>query len=246
MAGGWLGGRWEIDRRTALALMLAVAVVALVVGAWALRGRDVGTPVPPTAAEVSGVPSAAAHSTGAPLTASPDALSGALPTSAAGATPAGTPGPAGQLRVQVVGQVRRPGVVTVPAGARVEDAVQAAGGATRRADLAAVNLARPVVDGEQIYLSRPGEKPHTVSGSVGGGAGSAPAAGGSAAPAGPVNQNTATLAELDSLPGVGPVLAQRILQWRQDHGRYTQVDELGEVQGIGDTTLAKLRPLVGV
>jgi competence protein ComEA len=132
----------------------------------------------------------------------------------------------------------------------VEQAVAAAGGARRDADLARVNLARLLVDGEQVLVPRPGQ-------SVGGldGAGRVPvtqegqAPGGSAAasstrPVQPVDVNTATLAELDTLPGVGPVLAQRILDWRAQNGRFTVVDELGEVSGIGDAVLARLRPLV--
>ena len=144
------------------------------------------------------------------------------------------------LVVDVVGQVNRPGVVHLAEGARVLDAVNAAGGATARADLAAVNLARKVVDGEQIFVPRPGQAvpvPGPVTG-TGPGSGSAGAA--------PVDLNTATEAELDALPGIGPVLAGRIVAWRQEHGRFTRVDELGEVSGIGDTLLKRLRPLVRV
>ena len=112
----------------------------------------------------------------------------------------------------------------------------------RKADLSALNLARVLVDGEQVRVPAVGEPvpPVPTAGagaSTGGGAGS----GGSRAP---VSLNTADLAGLDSLPGVGPVLAQRILDWRSSHGRFTSIDELGEVSGIGEKLLAQLTPLV--
>ncbi|AKU19054.1 competence protein ComEA [Luteipulveratus mongoliensis] len=152
--------------------------------------------------------------------------------------------------VHVVGQVRRPGVVRLPAGARVQDAVTAAGGATAKADLARVNLARPVVDGEQVIVPRPGEQvapPASVPGAASTGSAGGPVAGaGSSAPGGPVNLNTADEAGLDGLPGVGPVIAQRIVQWRTENGRFTSVEELSEVSGIGDKLMEQLRPLVSV
>ena len=112
------------------------------------------------------------------------------------------------------------------------------------ADLAALNLARLVIDGEQIRVPRPGEAPASGSG-VAGPPGSGGAGGGSPSGSGaPVSLNSADVAALDSLPGVGPVLAQRIIDWRTEHGRFTSVDELGEVSGIGDKLLAQLRPKV--
>lgn len=153
---------------------------------------------------------------------------------------------AGDVVVDVVGRVRRPGVVHLPQGSRVEQAVTAAGGARSDADLSRVNLARLLVDGEQIVVPRPGE-PATPAEVVEGapvGAAASVTAGAAGHPTGPVDVNTATLAELDTLPGVGPVLAQRIVDWRTQNGRFTSVDELGEVSGIGDAVLARLRPLV--
>jgi competence protein ComEA len=150
--------------------------------------------------------------------------------------------------VHVVGRVRHPGVVRLPEGARVEQAVAAAGGARRDADLARVNLARPLVDGEQVVVPRPGDPVEAAIGPapapVGGPPRGVSPAGGGLGPAQLVDLNTATLAELDTLPGVGPVLAQRILDWRAQNGRFTAVDELGEVSGIGDAVLARVRPLV--
>jgi competence protein ComEA len=138
--------------------------------------------------------------------------------------------------VDIAGAVRRPGLVRLPGGSRVTDAVTAAGGPTRRADLASVNLARLLVDGEQIVVLRAGQ------GALPGPLGASSSA--TAAPGQPVSLNTATPEQLDGLPGVGPVLAQRIIDWRTRHGRFSSVDELTEVSGIGERTLANLRPLV--
>ncbi|MEP7035617.1 MAG: helix-hairpin-helix domain-containing protein [Dermatophilaceae bacterium] len=156
-----------------------------------------------------------------------------------------SPTAAGFLLVHVVGQVRRAGVVRLPSGSRVLDAVQAAGGPSPAADLNHLNLARPVVDGEQIVVPRPGESVPTAGGWSGPlGAGAGPASPGAAA--GLVDLNAADAAALDSLPGVGPVIAQRILDWRTQHGRFSSVDELGEVTGIGDKLMAQIAPRVRV
>lgn len=149
--------------------------------------------------------------------------------------------------VDVVGQVRRPGVVELPAGSRVNEAVAAAGGVLRGADVAQVNMARVVVDGEQVVVPRPGQSLSPAAGpAVTGPAVAAPVPGAPARPTAAVDLNTATLGELDTLPGVGPVLAQRILDWRAEHGRFASVDELGEVSGIGEAVLARVQPLVRV
>jgi competence protein ComEA len=146
--------------------------------------------------------------------------------------------PSAGVVVHVTGAVRRPGLVDLPGGSRVDDAVAAAGGATRHADLATVNLARLLVDGEQIIVLRKGETP--PAGAAG------PSTGGTATPGQPVDLNLATLEQLDGLPGVGPVLAQRIIDYRTAHGRFSSVDELTDVSGIGERTLADLKPLVRV
>jgi competence protein ComEA len=148
----------------------------------------------------------------------------------------------GQVVVHVVGQVKRPGLVRLAAGARVADAIAAAGGARPSADLSGLNLARVVVDGEQVQVLAPGEAP--VAGAPGPGTAGGAGAAASGAGGGLVNLNTADLAALDTLPGVGPVLAQRILDWRAEHGRFTSVEELGEVTGIGDKLYAQIRPKV--
>ncbi len=156
----------------------------------------------------------------------------------------------GQVVVHVAGAVRRPGLYRLPAGARVDDALRRAGGPASRADLAAVNLAAKLEDGRQILVPR---RAPTVA--AGGGGGTAPAggsvsAGGAVAqpgaPAAPINLNTATLEQLDTLDGVGPGIAQRILDYRDQHGGFRRVEELAEVPGIGAKRLATLTPLVTV
>lgn len=131
----------------------------------------------------------------------------------------------GRVVVHVVGAVREPGLVELPAGARVADAVEAAGGPTAAKALASVNLARPLVDGEQVVLV-PGGVP------TGGGASDL------------LSLNQASAAEFEGLPGIGPVLAQRIVDWRATNGSFRSIDELGEVSGIGDALMAQIRPLV--
>jgi competence protein ComEA len=168
--------------------------------------------------------------------------SGMTPTAAAASTVA-VSRPAPEVVVHVVGAVHRPGLVRLPAGSRVVDAVRAAGGTTASARPASVNLARLLVDGEQLVVQRRGSQPLTAAPGPPGEVGSA---GATPAPSAPVDLNSATLAALDGLPGIGPVLAQRILDWRTAHGRFSSVDELGEVSGIGEATLADLRPVVTV
>lgn len=146
-------------------------------------------------------------------------------------------GPAGgaviapKLVVYVVGAVRRAGLVRLPEGARVADAVERAGGPTRRADLALVNLAAPVADGQQVIVPA-----RAVAGSMG--------AAGVAAGGGKVSLASATLEQLDELPGIGPVTAQKILDWRQSHGPLRSVEDLDAIPGIGPARVEQLRELV--
>jgi competence protein ComEA len=134
------------------------------------------------------------------------------------------------LVVHVVGAVHRPGLYRLREGSRIADAVRRAGGATKRADLSLVNLAAPVADGVQVVVPRRMTA-------------AAAAAGTAQAPSGPVHLNTATLEQLDELPGVGPSTAQKILDFRQEHGAFTSVDELDAVPGIGPARLEQLREL---
>src|SRR4051812_7553666 len=135
------------------------------------------------------------------------------------------------LVVQVVGAVRRPGLYRLRPGSRVADAVTMAGGATRRADTSLVNLAAPLADGVQIAVPRRGS------------AGAAGVGGAAGAAAGPVHLNSATLEELDTLPRVGPGTAQKIVDYRQQHGPFTGLDDLDAISGIGPARIEALRGL---
>jgi competence protein ComEA len=146
--------------------------------------------------------------------------------------------------VHVAGAVRRPGVYRFPAGARVQDAVRRAGGATGRADLSGLNLAAKLGDGVQILVPAKGAVGTAVA-TAGTSAAGAPAAAPGAAPQ-PINLNTATPEQLDTLDGVGPATAQKILAYRQQHGGFRSVSELDQVSGIGPKKLAALRAQVRV
>ena len=205
--------RWDPGRLGSRSLWIAglTAALALVVWTWLDRPRVDPAPAAPTGS---------AASTTAP----------ARPTVGEVADTSAT------VVVSVVGSVARPGLVTLPTGSRVADAVGAAGGLVPPADAASVNLAAVVTDGQQIVVGAPGAA----------GAGGAPgAAGGTPGRGGKLNLNTATAAELDALPGVGPVLAQRIVDHR-DQGPFTSVDQLDDVPGIGPARAAELAELVTV
>ncbi|MEB3983401.1 ComEA family DNA-binding protein [Mycobacterium sp. 663a-19] len=178
---------------------------------------------------------------------------------AATASPRSSSGPAaGQpVVVSVVGLVHTPGLVTLAPGARISDALQAAGGAVDGADTIGLNMARPVGDGEQIVvgLAPISGQPRALGSSVASGPAPTPGMSTPGAPAptpgkpkagGPVDLNTATVEQLDALPGVGPVTAAAIVAWRQANGKFTSVDQLADVDGIGPARLEKLRALVRV
>jgi competence protein ComEA len=210
----WRGARVDPGRpgATALALVAAVAAVAAAVGVWFERPR--AEPVPDLPA----------------VTVSAAATAAAVPTA-----------PPAPLVVSVSGKVHRPGLVEVAEGARVADVLDAAGGALPGTDLSALNLARRVVDGEQVAVgvpAAPDAAPLAVPG--------APPSPASGAPPGKVDLNAAAVEQLDALPGVGPVTAQRILEWRTRHGRFTRVEQLREIEGIGERRFAQLRELVVV
>jgi competence protein ComEA len=167
-------------------------------------------------------------------TAIPPIVGAGQPAGGAGAPAAR----AARVVVDVVGAVRRPGLYRLPDGSRVADAIARAGGLSRRADRAGVNLAAPVADGEQIVV--PALLPRAVAGAEG-----APAAGAGSPPAtAPVQLSTATVEQLDTLPGIGPVTAQKIVAYRAEHGAFHSVDELDEVPGIGPARVEQLRGLV--
>jgi competence protein ComEA len=177
----------------------------------------------------------------APTTSTMSAGGRASPTGVAIAQPSPT-ATASSLVVYVSGRVRRAGVVRLSVGSRVQDALRAAGGALPGSDLDSINLAQPLTDGEQVSVARAGRGSRVSAAGASGPAGASGAPGG-----GPVvDLNSADTTALDALPGVGPVLAQRIVDWRTEHGRFSSVDELDEVSGIGDKLLSEIRPHVRI
>lgn len=217
-------GRRRVSRPAVLGVVTVVLGVALIGGvrvAWAVQ--DAQPEVVASQTDASGVTPTTALEQGE-ISAAAEASS--MPAESV-------------VIVHVAGAVEEPGIVELRPGDRVVDALRAAGGATTKADLSALNLARPVTDGEQVYVPLPGEIPPAPAAAAGSGSGG----GGSD---GVVDLNTADAQALDSLPGVGPVLAERILDWRTEHGRFTSVDELAEVSGIGEKLLSRLRDKVQV
>jgi competence protein ComEA len=154
--------------------------------------------------------------------------------STASAAPRKARAASARVYVAVVGSVRRPGLYRVPAGARVAAAVARAGGLARGAELAGVNLAARVHDGQQIIVPEQGAAAPAE----------APGGAGAGAAGGPVSLSSATVEQLDTLDGIGPALAKRIVEYRQAHGGFRSIDELGQVEGIGDKRLAALRGAV--
>ncbi|WP_161958440.1 helix-hairpin-helix domain-containing protein [Ornithinimicrobium cavernae] len=243
-----------------VALIVVVLVAAAVFGFRWWRAEQGSEPVPVAPLAASGTPRPVAEPGGAgaggtAAGSADSAVVSAEPSAGVGAG-AGLPPTAGattaaeqDLLVHVAGEVERPGVVRLGGGARVQDAVDAAGGLAAGADTSRLNLARPVADGERIWVPRPGEEVPEVAdpGGVPGASTGGPAAAGDDAGGGgaaPININTADQAVLEELPGVGPVTAAAIVQWRTEHGQFSTADELLEVSGIGEATLEKLRPHV--
>lgn len=227
-------------------LLLAVALGLLA----AFLGYDRPTPVV-NGSDGSGT-SVASTGAGAAASSSEssEAVGGESPEAVGGgSTEAAGSGSTGAV-VHVVGQVARPGVITLPVGARVADAVEAAGGALPGADLSGVNLARRVNDGEQIAVGvstapiGDGQVPSNAGGAAGNSGASLAATGGVGS--GQLNLNRATSIDLQELPRVGPVTAEKIIAYREENGPFTSVEQLLEVPGIGEGTLAGLRDLVTV
>jgi competence protein ComEA len=200
--------RLMLDLPAALGILL-VALAGVLLGGFYLW-RSQPTPVTPPRAQV-------------------------VARAASSATP--TPSPS-TVVVDVAGKVRRPGVVTLPLGSRVVDALKAAGGVRGNADTSTLNLARVLMDGEQVLVGVPAAPGMLPPGGV-----VVPGTPGSTVP---LDLNTATLEQLDGLPGIGPVLAQRILDHRAEVGRFTSVEQLKDVSGIGEATFADLVDLVRV
>jgi competence protein ComEA len=226
---GWLTAIRADPGRAGLYALAAVAVIAVMVTVFMMM-RD---PVPPV-------------------------VSAKLPpvqmASSATPKPSSSVPPAAQqpIVVSVVGLVHKSGLVTLQPGARIADAVEAAGGTLGGADLIGLNMAQRVTDGQQIMVGiapPPGEPARLGSGVTplsGGPSPSSPSAPHSASAAGPIDLNTATIEQLDTLPGIGPVTAAAIVAWRDANGKFTSVDQLGDVDGIGPARLEKLRNLVRV
>jgi competence protein ComEA len=215
-------------RRAVKALAVAAAVVVVISAFLAWHSRPSTIPVQAGATPVV-TASAGAATTGADPTTPPTASASS----------------AAMLVVAVEGKVRHPGLVRLPPGSRVADAIDAAGGAVPGTDLSFVNVAQKVVDGELIVIGvtpPPGVAATSGSDSSTAGAGG----GGAATPGAPINLNSASDADLETLPGIGPALAQRIIAYRTQHGSFRSVDELRNVSGIGDAKFAEIKDLVTV
>ena len=217
LLGRWRQGRFDPGRRGVAAMGSVALVSALVAGVVVVRSRPHEIVAPPVVAA------------GVPVPGRPTAGGVATGSAATVGTAAGPSAPPSVV-VSVGGRVPRPGLLRLPAGSRVDDAVRAAGGALPGADLGALNLARRLVDGEQIQVGVP----------------QSAVAPGASGPAALLDLNGATLQQLDALPGIGPVLAQKVLDWRTEHGRFGSVDQLREVPGIGESKYAELKGKVGV
>ncbi|GAB3829246.1 helix-hairpin-helix domain-containing protein [Kribbella italica] len=226
MRGGWIpdtvlperlrGTRWTVAPRHLIVIALVLAAGLTWAGCSVLRSQP--EPIPNRPSETPGLV------TGSPVT-------GPTPPTKA-TTPPTT------LVIHVAGKVRRPGLIHTKSGNRVADALEAAGGALPGADLTTLNLARPLTDGEQILVGTPNQPPPPTTNST-----NRPA---TPTSTGPIDLNTATLDQLDDLPGVGPVLAQRILDYRTEHGRFTTIDQLQEVSGVGTKKYEDLKPHVRI
>lgn len=220
-----------MERRTLAALVVILLVAVALAGRYFWAGRPEAVRAPDVVGHALSAPSP-----GTTAAAEPGPSSLPRPAPVASDTPA-----APVVVVDVSGKVLRPGVLRLPAGSRVVDALRAAGGVRQDTDVTALNRARVLTDGEHVVVGVPGVT------AVGPGAGSMPMGGGPVGgpgASGPISLNTATVEQLDTLPGVGPVLARQIVDYRTQHGGFRSVDELREVRGIGDRRLADLRPLV--
>ncbi|MEV6062491.1 ComEA family DNA-binding protein [Nocardia asteroides] len=228
------GARVDPGRRGTLVLGVVGVVAVVLTGVLVMRDQPAAQSVPP-------VPVVRAERTSVPI----------APAAAANAVIGAGQNPTAEVVVSVVGLVGRPGLHRLPGGARVADALDTAGGATDGADLGGLNLAQRLSDGDQIVVAAtaPDSGPRTSSVSSGP-AGTTPntprttSTGTAQSARNRINLNTATEAELDALPGVGPVTASAIIAWRTTNGRFTDITQLGEVDGIGPARLARLRDLV--
>lgn len=227
------------------AVLLLVLALSGVIGALSGRSTEVAAITPVSETSTPRL-EAGGHSADEEVESGNGDGAGGQPgvDSASAAAPSDSPGTNPEaIVVHVSGQVSAPGVVTLPAPARVTDAVQAAGGPTDEADLARINLAEPISDGVHIHVPALGEAFDVTDGGADAGAGAGATTGGDD---GKVNINTADQAGLEAIPGVGPVTAQAIIDWRTANGAFTSIDQLVEVRGIGPKTFERLREHVRV
>jgi competence protein ComEA len=235
--------RVDPGRRGALMLLLvaALAAVATAVGVW--RDRPEPRPIETTSLAQVGVSTISESSNAVPLdsvAASPDPVA---------MSQADGSSEQGEIVVSVTGLVANPGVVRLPPRSRVADAIAAAGGTTGEADVTGLNLAARLLDGDSVVIgdsAAAGGAGADGSGTGSGGTASGAGPNGGAAGAGLINLNTADEAALDTLPGVGPVMAQNIVAWREANGKFTSVEQLQEISGIGPSRYAQISPLVTV
>lgn len=214
----WVQLRCGLEPKTLAALVVVLVVAAVLAAQHFWSGRPQAVSAPETVRE-------AVAATGPARDSAP---SSGTPSSAAAS-------PAGRVVVDVSGKVRSPGVRRLPAGSRVTDALRAAGGVKPGADLTGLNRARVLVDGEQVVVGGPAPP---------GQAAAVPGTGAAGPEGAPVSLGTATVEQLDTLPGVGPVLAQHIIDYRTRHGGFSSVDQLREVNGIGERRFADIEPRV--
>ncbi|MCW2494528.1 MAG: hypothetical protein JWQ77_452 [Jatrophihabitans sp.] len=220
-----VSARWEPSRAAVVSLLVLLVAVVAATAWWYLGSQAPAVPVASTGGGTAALSPSPSPALAAPSSAMPSSVSSS---------------PGGSIVVDVAGKVVHPGVYRLAAGSRVDDAVRAAGGAAHGVSTVTLKLAAPLHDGDQVVVGEPG----ATAGVGAAGAGAAGAAsGGTSAP---VDLNTATAEQLDALPGVGPVLAQHIVDWRTAHGGFTSIDQLQSVSGIGDAKYADLRSLVSV
>lgn len=255
LPAAWRGARVDPGRpgATALVVVAVAAAVLAGVGVWWQRPQVQpvgGLPTVVALTEPGAAGGEAPADGSAPATTpaqpptGPDVAPGTVP---GGARTAPAPEPPGApLVVSVSGKVRSPGLVEVPAGARVANALSAAGGALPGTDLTQLNLARRVNDGEQVAVGVPAAPDAAPAAGPTGSGAAASAAGGPSAPTARIDLNAASADQLDGLPGIGPVTVQRILEWRTRNGRFSQVEQLREIEGIGERRFGQLRDLVTV
>ena len=251
-----LQGRWSIDRTAGIVLAVSVLLGALLLGGWAVlrarphemavsRGRPPGfdgggetgsypQAAPADSPQVDSMPSV-------PVSLAPGSGAAAGAAGAAGAAAGST---TGSVIVDVEGKVAKPGVRTLPPGSRILDAINAAGGALPGTDLTSLNQAQVLVDGEQVLVGVTPPPPQDDAGTAAGhGKGKGKRAHGTVEP---VHLNTASAEDLEELPGIGPALAQRVVDYRTQHGPFHSVDELSQVSGFGGQRYQNLAPMIAL